>query len=121
MAHEPNTLPTTVSSFSIRDLWLLASLLITTVAPMELAISVLYTGVFHFQASVPIQEQPHSDLFAVIMVIAMAGVGVAGKYLWLLAVSPFVSKADLSPWIAYGIPRRIHPLDRAFLERFYRR
>jgi len=106
--------------FHAKELCVMASFLVVLPGSVVLAIYVLQACIFHFKDNVPVRDQTSSDLFIVLMLIAIPISGMIAKYVWLLALSPFVNMADVSPWIAYGIPRRLHPLDCAFLKRVYR-
>ena len=119
---EKQSLPATLSSpLRARDFWVMTSFMVVLLGSLAIAFYILQTVIFHFQDKMPVREQPHFGLFIISMSVIIVVTGIAAKYLWLIALSFLVGISDVSPWIAYGFPRRIHPYDKAFLEKFYRR
>jgi len=73
--------------------------------------------------NMPLREQLHGGtawLFGATATFCSSAFAVAGKYLWLAAMSSVLSKADIGPLVAYGLPRRISRLDRTIINRLYK-
>ena len=82
------------------------------------AIIWLLAGFSHSQSVVFLL--PYSKyLVPVELALLIALVGAASKYAWLITMSRWLRKAEVAPWIAWGVPRRLSRLDRRILERYY--
>ena len=104
----------------MKAVWMIATLILIGSGSAGFGVYALQAWCFHFQDNVPVREQPHYNEFLVLLPLAVSVAVLLGKYLWLSLLAPFASKADVAPWIAYGLPRRLHSFDKAFLKRFYK-
>lgn len=100
----------------------MTSLLVFLLVPMGLAFYMV-CKLFGFTNNLPIREQTHGGtawLFGVTAGFCSSAFAVAGKYLWLAAMSSSLSKADVGPLVAHGLPRRISRLDQTIINRLYK-
>lgn len=63
---------------------------------------------------------PSGYLILASLSVAVVLAGLVGKYLWFGVMSRWLSRAEIAPFLAYGIPRRLSRLDRKLMERFCR-
>jgi hypothetical protein len=102
----------------LRDLLVLGSCIAASVGPMTASVWLLEKGI---QPPRPGQAEPRSVAFMVALCMVMPVAVLVGKYLWLVVMSCFVTKADVAPLISFGTPRRIGHFDRMLLDRLFRR
>jgi nitrate reductase NapE component len=72
--------------------------------------------------AVPLNNQlpgSRSWLFLVVIVAAVLASAFVGKYVCLVAMCRFLSRANVGPLIAFGLRRRVVRFDKALIERFY--
>jgi len=108
-------------ALTFRDALAMASLLVFLIVPMGLAFYIVCKW-FGVANNMPLREQLHGSiawLFGATAIFCSSAFAVAGKYLWLAAMSSVLSKADVGPLVAYGLPRRISRLDRTIISRLY--
>ena len=71
----------------------------------------------------PVRDQLHGARgvwYVVATILSCSFAGLAGKYLWLIALCRVLGRVNVGPLIAYGTPRRIGRLDRILVRRLYR-
>src|SRR5689334_4692055 len=104
---------------TFRDLLALGSMFSFTIGSAIAAMWLLLAEVFHVNLNAPLPGPPAGlPIIAVLLVAGMAA-GLVGKYAWLLSMSRWLGRAEITPLIVYGIPRRLSRLDRRILDRFY--
>ncbi len=109
-------------AFSAKDALAWASMLAFMLAPMLLDLREV-SAWFGLVDRVPVGDQLYGmrewQWMAACAIVGIAG-GVAGKYLWLVAMCRVLTRSNVGPIIAYGQPRRIARFDRAIVVRFYK-
>ena len=119
MEPEEQPLPTLLSpGLRARQLWIMASLLPVALSSLALTFCGLQWGLPHYHESIFLKNH---FLFVVLFLIAALVAATLTKYVWLFGLSRVVGMAEVSPYVAYGFPRRIHRLDHALLKKFYKR
>jgi len=110
---------------STRSFWAGMGLLALTIASMTGATWFLATVVFRLDPALPvfypalsITAQPRAVLFlgSVCLLVPMAA--LLTKYVWLVAVSRWLTKSEVAPWIGTR-EGRIVRLDRVLLDRLF--
>lgn len=104
----------------IRQLFVFASFFVFLITPGMAASFILSKYVFHLSPSLPVRDDPNGTPFMISLCACILIGGWIGKYLWILSMSRCLQKADVSPMLAYGIPRRLSRFDTKLLHRFYR-
>ena len=107
---------------TFRDALAMSSLLVFLLVPMGIT---FYTVCEWFGVAndFSLREQLHGStawLFGAISILCTCALAVAGRYLWLAAMAPILSKTEIGPLVAYGLPRRISRLDQTIIHRLYK-
>ncbi len=109
-------------AFSAKDALAWASMLAFMLAPMLLALREVSVW-FGLVDRVPVGDQLYGMRewqWMAACATASIVAGVAGKYLWLVAMCRVLTRSNIGPLVAYGQPRRIARFDRALIVRFYK-
>ena len=101
-------------------LFIFGSMLFFLLTPGLLATELIGRFYFRFTPNEPVPHNAVGIAFMVCFCVAFLVGGLAGKYLGVIFLARFVSKADVAPFLAYGIPRRLSRSDRRLLHRFYK-
>ena len=102
-----------------KDALAMVTFLAFLLAPMGLVMYAVGNR-FGIVSGIPVRDQLHGRaewcLLAAFVVVTVAA-GIVGKYLWLIVMSRFLSRANIGPLVAYGQPRRISRVDKAIISR----
>lgn len=109
-------------AFSPKDGLAMVSWLVFLEVPLGLALAAVMKWL-----GIPIHSHPRDPLhdaqfwrFLAALVPTVTVSVFVGKYLWLVAMCRLLTRANVGPLVAYGLPRRIGRFDRALIVRLYK-
>lgn len=117
-----------IRAFRAKDIAILFSFLfvmaLLTLLFGNIALALVFSGISFFVDRFGLQD--NSTLVGlqgtIVYALVLGGGILIGRYIWMIAMSPVLSKADIAPFLAYGSRvRRMNRFDVFLLDRLYKK